>query len=69
MRKKDEFGAKPNRKNVIFIDDCNMPEPEEYGAQPPIELLRQLIDQGGYYDRKQLFFKNILDTTLLICSA
>ena len=38
-----------------------MPKKEEYGAQPPIELIRQWFDHKGWYDRKELFLKRIED--------
>ncbi|GBF88264.1 dynein heavy chain axonemal protein, partial [Raphidocelis subcapitata] len=66
-KRKNRLGAPAGRRVVFFVDDVNMPAREPYGAQPPIELLRQLQDFGGFYDRKGLFWKDVEDTVL--CAA
>ena len=58
-----------NTKKIFFIDDVNMPQLETYFAQPPCELLRQTIDQGGFYDVKKLLFKNVKDTRFVAACA
>ena len=64
-RRKGVFGPPFGCKAVIFIDDINMPEIEEYGAQAPVELMRQFCDQNGWYDNKEKAFRKMIDCQLL----
>ena len=69
MRKRKKvWGVQGSAKCLVFIDDVNMPQKEFYGAQPPIELLRQLIDMNGFYDRQTFAWKEIEKWTL-VCAA
>jgi len=68
-KRKTLLGAPVNKTVVILIDDVNMPLVEEYGAQPPVELLRQFQDLRGFFDRKKHDWKEIENTTLLLCAA
>ena len=63
------YEAVGGKKLVIFIDDVNMPAVERFGAQPPIELLRQYLDFGGFYDRQKFIFKEIWDSMLISAAA
>nr|KAF6328674.1 dynein axonemal heavy chain 6 [Pipistrellus kuhlii] len=68
-KRKTILGAPRNKRVVIFVDDLNMPRLDRYGSQPPIELLRQYQDFGGFYDRNKLFWKDIQDVTIASACA
>ena len=59
------YGPPGQKKMVLMIDDINMPMIEEYGAQPPIELIRQFMDHEGWYDHKDKHFRIMKDVTIL----
>ncbi|RUS78759.1 hypothetical protein EGW08_013475 [Elysia chlorotica] len=65
-RRKGVFGPPLGKYFVFFIDDLNMPALEVYGAQPPIELIRQYMDFKGWYDRKAIGeFRNLVDVNFV----
>lgn len=61
-RTKDTYGPPMGKRLLVFMDDMNMPQVDEYGTQQPIALLKLLLERGGMYDRgKELILKNFRD--------
>ena len=64
--KKGVFGpVNPSNRLLIFVDDLNMPERERYGAQPSLEMVRQILGQKAFYSDKTLELMNIVKTFFL----
>ena len=65
-RRKNLLGPPAGKQMIFYIDDLNMPTPEVWGAQPPLELLRQTIEAGFYDKEKVGLFKNVADSRFLM---
>ncbi|KPJ12229.1 Dynein heavy chain 7, axonemal [Papilio machaon] len=64
-RRKGVYGPPIGCYSVVFVDDVSMPQAETYGAQPPIEVLRQGIDLGLWYNRKTNDAMHLIDVQFM----
>jgi len=60
------FGPPTGKTLMFFMDDLNMPKLDKYGTQPPICLIRQIIDYQLVFDREHLEEKKTLQDIMFL---
>lgn len=68
-KRKNKYGAPPGKRCVIFLDDVNLAEKDPYGVQSAIELLRQVMDSQGMFDKRNWSWTWIEDVTFVAACA
>ena len=65
IRTKGTFYPIGGKKLVVCIDDFNMPQRDTFGSQPPLELLRQWMENESWYDREKCTLKYLKEMMIV----
>ncbi|PRP87942.1 putative dynein heavy chain [Planoprotostelium fungivorum] len=68
-RKGKWVGPSMGKSLVCFVDNIDVPDSDSFGSCPPIELLRQFLDHGGWFDLKEKVFREVTDLVLLMATG
>ncbi|KAJ4457121.1 putative Dynein heavy chain 2; axonemal [Paratrimastix pyriformis] len=60
-----KFSPLGGKKLLVFVDDLNMPAHDAFHSQPPLELIRQWMTYGSWYNRKDCSLVQIIGMQLL----
>lgn len=61
------YGPRGSRRLVYWLDDASLPCMDKYGTQSALELVRQAIDYGGWYDKARAGAREVTGIGFAAC--
>lgn len=65
-RHRRSLGPPHGSRMLFLVDDLASPAPDRFGSQRPHQLLRQVVEYGGFYERNRFQFIRVDDTSTVL---